>query len=169
MQFNNFNAADVDPSVPREIIPAGWYKCVIAESEEKPTKAMTGSYLQMSLEVIDGAYQGRRLISRLNLNNPSPEATEIAHKELSAICRAVGVLTPRHSEELHDKPLMVKVSVKPADGNYEAQNEVKGFAAIGAAVATTPAGVVPVPAVGAKPSYAQAAAAGGSTPPWKRK
>ena len=158
MQFNGFDANQVDPNVAYEPLPAGWYKAVITTSEEKPTKAQTGSYLQLSLEVIEGPMQGRKLTDRLNLNNPNATATEIAYRTLSAICHAVGIMTPRTSSDLHDKPLMVKVKVKPADGQYSASNEVAGYEAVGK---TTTQETV---SVGASSS-----ASGGATPPWKRK
>ena len=153
MNLNGFDANAVEPAESREPIPAGWYKCAITASEEKPTKAMTGSYLQLEVQVIEGEHQGRKVFDRLNLNNPNQTAVEIAQRTLSSICRSVGVMTPRESSELHDKPLMVKVSVKPADGTYDASNEVKEYAAadnVQAAPAAAPA------------------ASGGSTPPWKR-
>lgn len=153
MQFNGFDANQVDPNVAYEPLPAGWYKCVIVGSEEKPTKAQTGSYLQLALEVIEGPMQGRKLTDRLNLNNPNSTASEIAYRTLSAICHAIGVMTPRQSTDLHDKPLMVKVKVKPADGQYSASNEVAGYEAAGKPAAASPA---------------TAPAAASSTPPWKR-
>ena len=36
-------------------------------------------------------------------------------------------MTPQDSSELHDKPLVVKVAVKAADGQYSASNEIKGY------------------------------------------
>lgn len=154
MQFNGFDANQVDPNVVYEPLPAGWYKAVITTSEEKPTKAQTGSYLQLGLEVIEGPMQGRKLTDRLNLNNPNATASEIAYRTLSAICHAVGVMTPRQSSDLHDRPLMVKVKVKPADGQYSASNEVAGYEAPGKPVAQ---------------DTAPAATSGAATPPWKRK
>ena len=55
MNLNGFDANTVDPQESRDPIPAGWYKCAITASEEKPTKAMTGSYLQL-----EGAGDRRR-------------------------------------------------------------------------------------------------------------
>ena len=153
MELAGFDASQVEPSTPREVIPAGWYKAVITKSEEKPTKAQTGSYLQLSLEIIEGEHQGRVISDRLNLNNPNATAVEIAQRTLSAICRAVGVMTPRNSEDLHDKPLMVKVKVKPASGDYGASNEIDGYEA----------------ASGSPATKASAPAATASTPPWKKK
>ena len=151
MELNGFNANEVDPAQSREPIPAGWYKAVITESEEKPTKAQTGSYLQMTVEIIEGDYAGRKAFERLNLNNPNATAVEIAQRTLSSICRAVGVMTPRTSNDLHDKPFQVKIKVKPAKDGYDASNEIAEYAESGktAAAAAAPSG-------------------GGSTPPWKK-
>ncbi len=150
MDLGGFDANTVEPNAPREVLPAGWYKCVFTKSEEKPTKAQTGSYLQMNAEIIEGEHQGKSLTERLNLNNPNVTAVEIAQRTLSAICRAVGVMTPRNSDELHDKPLMVKVKVKAAQGDYGASNEIEGYSEVSGGAAKTEA------------------KAGGSTPPWKR-
>jgi hypothetical protein len=151
MQLHGFDANSVEPAASYEPIPAGWYLAVFTESEEKPTKAQTGSYLQLGVQVIEGEHQGRKLIERLNLNNPNQTAVEIAQRTLSSICHAIGVMTPRNSSDLHDKPFMVKVAVKPAQGDYSASNEIKEYAAPKQSGAPT----------------AQAAVST-ATPPWKR-
>jgi len=155
MDLNGFNALEVEPQTSMEPLPAGWYKCVISETEEKPTKAGTGSYLQLQLDVIEGQYQGRKAFDRLNLKNPNQTAVEIAQRTLSSICRAVNVPNPRDSYELCDKPLMVKVAVRPADGQYDASNDIKGYAACDTQVA-------------APAAAATASVNGAATPPWKR-
>ena len=148
MELNGFDANQVEPSQSMDPIPAAWYKAVITDSEEKPTKAQTGSYLQMSVEVIEGEYQGRKVFERLNLNNPNQMAVDIAQRTLSSICRAVGVMTPKNSADLHDKPFMAKVKVKPASGDYGASNEIAEYGPV-------------------EKSASKAATGGGSTPPWK--
>lgn len=146
----NFDATAVTPNAVYEPVPSGWYKCVIIESIEKPTKAQDGSYLQLTLQIIEGDHAGKKLFERLNLNNPNQTAVDIANRTLSAICHAVAVLHPKVSGDLHDRPMMVKVSVKPAGNGFDAGNEIKGYestqdhkappVATGAAVkATTPA------------------------------
>lgn len=153
MMLQGFNAAEIEPTGSYDPIPAGWYKVVFTSAEEKPTKAQTGSYLQLSVEVIEGEHQGRKLVERLNLNNPNQTAVEIAQRTLSAICRAIGVMTPRDSSDLLNKPLMAKVAVKPAEGAYSASNEIKGYEAPNSAGMATPPAAAPVAS---------------STPPWKR-
>jgi hypothetical protein len=150
MDLTGFDANAVDPAESREPVPAGWYKVVIASSEEKPTKAQTGSYLNLQMQIVDGEHAGRSVYDLLNLNNPNQTAVEIAQRTLSSICRATGVMTPRQSDDLHDKPMMVKVSVKPASNGYDARNEVKEYAPCEKGAAST------------------ASAGGKATPPWKR-
>lgn len=132
MAVLNFNAAEVEPMGDYTPIPAGEYIAVITDSEEKPTKDFTGSYVQMTFEVIEGQFKGRKIFNRLNLQNKNPVAVDIARRELSSICHAAGVLSPRDSNELHNKPMLIKVAVKPAQGEYSASNEIKGYKSQGA-------------------------------------
>ncbi|MCL4742256.1 MAG: DUF669 domain-containing protein [Phycisphaerales bacterium] len=157
--LNNFDANNVDPSVALDPIPAGKYIAVITESEMKPTKAGGGKYLQLTFQIIDGERKGRLVWARLNLENKSEMTVKIARGELSAICRAVGVMAPKDSVELHNIPLEISVGLKKRDDNGEFTNVIKGYAKKGGnggggaagAPARVPAGVGP-----------------GSTPPWKR-
>jgi hypothetical protein len=151
MDLHGFNAAEVEPTVSYEPMPAGWYKAVITASEERPTKAQTGSFLMLTLEVIEGPHQGRKLIDRLNLNNPNTVAKQIAEGTLSSICRSLNIMKPSTSYDLHDKPLMIKVKVKPANGEYGPSNEIANYAPIDKA-----------------PAPATAVSGGAATPPWKR-
>ncbi len=80
----NFNAAEVKPLDAFEAIPAGTYEAVITEPEMKPTKSGTGSYLELTIEIISGDYQGRRVWARLNLAHPNAKAVEIARREPSS-------------------------------------------------------------------------------------
>jgi hypothetical protein len=125
--LNGFNANQVEPTTDFEPLPAGKYMAVITESEMKPTKAGTGNYLQLTFQVIEGEYKNRLLWSRLNLDNPNDTARKIAQGELSAICRAVGVMAPRDSVELHDLPLVISVRCKKRIDTGEIVNEIRGF------------------------------------------
>jgi len=125
----NFNAHDVEPSVGFETIPAGNYLATITASEMRPTKSGNGGYLQLTFTILEGDYKGRVLWSRLNLQNPSAMAVKIAQSELSAICRAVGVMQPRDSVELHNIPLLITVKCVKRAGSDELSNEIKGYEA----------------------------------------
>jgi hypothetical protein len=149
--LNGFNAAQVEPSQDFEPIPAGKYLAVITETEMKPTKNGSGQYLQLAFQILDGPFKGRFVWARLNLNNSNPTTVQIARQELSAICRAVGVMTPGDSVELHNIPLVVTVKLKKRDDTGELTNEVKGYAKRDAAASS------PTPAQATNP-----------TPPWRR-
>jgi hypothetical protein len=144
--LKGFNANDVDPATDFEAIPAGKYLAVITESEVKENKSGTGSYLQLTFQIIEGEYKNRFVWARLNLDNPNATAVKIARAELSAICRAVGVMAPGDSVELHDLPLVISVKCKKRADTGEITNEIKGYAKkeaaagkpVQAAVDTTP-------------------------------
>ena len=148
--LNGFNANDVDPAIDFEPIPAGKYLAIIAASEMKPTKSGNGSYLELQFQVIEGEYKGRLLWSRLNLDNPNQQAVQIARAELSAVCRAVGVMQPKDSVELHNLPLLVTVKCKKREDTGEMTNEIKGYTKKEAATGQTQQ-------------------ATSSTPPWARR
>ena len=122
-----FDASQVEPASEFDPLPAGKYPAMITDSELKDTKARNGQYLQLTFQVLDGEYRGRFLWARLNLDNPNATAVKIARAELSAICRAVGVLQPRDSQELHNRPLVVKVKCKKQKESDEITNELCGY------------------------------------------
>jgi hypothetical protein len=150
--LRGFDANTVEPAGDFEPIPAGKYLAVITESEMKPTKAGTGNYLQLTFQILEGPYQNRLLWARLNLDNPNETTRKIAQGELSAICRAVGVLAPNDSIELHNLPLVIHVRCKKRNDTGEITNEVKGYSKKESPAATA----------------ASAPAKDKSTPPWKR-
>ena len=156
MAILNFNANSVDPASVFEAIPAGKYQAVISDSTMKPTKSGSGQYLELAFDIIEGEFKDRKLWSRLNLENPNPKAVEIAMRELSAICHAVGVLEPRDSTELHNLPLTVTVRCRKNQDD-ELVNEIKGFGPRENAVLQKPAGA-PTPT----------ATATKAAPPWAR-
>ncbi|MCS7168087.1 MAG: DUF669 domain-containing protein [Gemmatales bacterium] len=123
-----FDANQVDPSTDFEPIPAGKYLAVNTDSEMKPNKAGTGRYLQLAFEIIEGPSKSRFLWTRVNLDHPNATAVQIARAELSAICRAVGVLAPNDSVELHNLPLVIRVGCKKRTDTGEVVNEIKGYA-----------------------------------------
>ncbi len=127
MAILNFNANEVEPSRELEPIPAGKYVAVITDSEMKDTRAGTGRYLQLEFEITDGEYTGRKLWARLNIENQNAEAVRMARADLSAICRAVNVLTPNDSADLHNLPLVIKVHCRKDKNTGEITNDIRGY------------------------------------------
>ena len=149
--LNGFNATEVEPTTSFEPLPAGKYLAAVTESEMKPTKSGSGSYLQLTFTILEGEYTNRVLWARLNLNNPNATAVKIARSELSAICHAVGVMQPRDSVDLHNLPLVITVKCKKRDDTGDLANEIKGYARKDAANDQQPQAPV-----------------ADNTPPWKR-
>jgi hypothetical protein len=151
-----FDANRVEPSTDFDPLPAGKYLAVITDSEMKPNKAGTGHFLQLTFQIMEGPFKNRLLWARLNLDNPNATAVQIARAELSAICRAVGVLAPNDSVELHNLPLVITVKCKKRTDTDEITNEVKGYA-------KKDAPQPPAPPPGSPP-----APSANGTPPWRR-
>jgi len=141
--LRGFDANQVEPTSDFEPIPAGKYLAVITESEMKPNKAGTGHFLQLTFQIMEGPFKNRLLWARLNLDNPNATAVQIARAELSAICRAVGVLAPNDSVELHN------VRCKKREDTGDIGNEIRGYSK-----------------KASPPVNTQAPA--NSTPPWRR-
>lgn len=139
----SFNADDHGDMGSFDPIPAGEYTAEIIESEMKPTKAALeakeegdknwakiGQRLVLKFSIISGEFKGRTLLTGLNIINKNPQAVEISQKELATICRAVGLPGCEDSEELHGKPMTIKVKVKPESANYAASNEITNYKAL---------------------------------------
>ena len=127
----NFDASTVAPQEAFDPIPAGWYPAQIVESEMKAGSKPGSAYLAITLQIMGGDFNNRKVFDRFNLQNANPVAVEIAYRSLSAVCHAVGLIQVADSQLLHGRPLMVKVSVRPARVDattgtaYDASNEVK--------------------------------------------
>ena len=115
-------------------IPAGWYEAEIIGSKLKKTKNFkdTGNqYIELKFKILDEAYEGRLVFTNLNIKNTNATAVRIANQDLKRICEACdidGVL--EDTEDLHEIPMMIKLSVKPETSEWPEKNEIKGFKGI---------------------------------------
>lgn len=132
-------------------LPDGWYAVTCSEADVKATKAGTGSYIKMRLDVTGPTHQGRVLFTNLNIRNPNPKAEEIGNQQLGELMRAIGLPRLEDTDQLVGRSFSVKLTTRSSD-QYGDQNEVKAFKAIGNAPASPAA-----PSTGAK------------VPPWGKK
>lgn len=147
----NFDASQHEARKPFEALPKGWYKLAITDSSMEPTDKGDGAYLKLEHTVLEGVHKGRKVFNNLNLENPNPQAVEIAQQELAGLCQAVGVIRCEDSSQLHNIPVFCKIgleaertedslknTVNPAtkqaykagDPNtktYEARNRIQGY------------------------------------------
>ena len=162
-----FDATTIEPAAAFDIVPPGNYVAQIIKSGMKDTQT-GGQMLEIELDIVDGEYANRKLWDRLNIVNANATAQEIAHRTLSAICHATGVLAVTDSEQLHFKPMLVTVKVRPertdpkTGKTYQPSNEIKGYASANGA---SPA---PAKAAFASPTAAAAPAPVTKKGPWQR-
>ena len=151
-----------------ELVPAGWYNATITKAEIKSTKAGTGQYIAIRYDITGPSHQGRVCFGNLNIKNPNSQAEEIGRKQLGEVMRAIGLARVTDTDQLIGGSLQIKISIKEADGQYEASNEIKGFKAINGSQPPMPAqnnGVLAAHvAVGEK-----VATVSTSAPPWAKK
>lgn len=168
--IGSFDATNVAPAEDFSPIPVGDYPAMIVDSDVKPTKARTGHFAELVFEVTEGKYKGRKVWARLNLDNPNAKAVEIAQRELSAICHAVGKLQIQDTQELHFKPMVIRVDIEESEG-YSPRNAIKGYKAAGAVGAASSQGNAQAAAPEAQstaPTAAATSASPSSAPPWER-
>lgn len=150
-----FDANDVEPQQDFTPIPPGKYAAMIIESDLKPTKAGTGHFLELVWQIIDGDHEGRKVWSRLNLDNPNEKAVEIAKRELSSVCHALDKLKIADSSELHDKPCFLNIKIDPGKGDFGPSNKIAGYSSVKAEKTATP-------------KAKTAGATKSAKPPWER-
>jgi Protein of unknown function (DUF669) len=160
-----FDATNIEPAKPLDVLPPGKYPAQIVNSEMRVTKDGMGQYLWLELDVLDGPCRGRKLFDRLNLVNANPQTVEIAQRTLSAICHATGRMQVQDSEELHLIPLIADVQVQPPKNGYGESNKVRYLPLDRAAKPATPQPARITPAPPARPA---APAAASTSAPWKR-
>lgn len=150
----SFDANEFAPTQQKSYdpLPRGMYQGIVIDSSIKPTKAGTGEYIELVIQVVDGEHSGRRLWERLNVSNPNKTAEDIARGQLSMLCSAVGVTKLTATEQLHDIPFSMEVDIDRKDTT---RNRIMGYASLG----------------NAKPTVAPqtAAPAAAAKKPWERK
>jgi hypothetical protein len=126
MPAYSFDSRAYDPQYGaslQQFPPAKKIKVMIVGSEQKPTAAGTGGYLQFILRCVEGPMQGKEGFDNLNLLNPNAKTVEIANKQLAAYCRVTGVLSFNATEELHNKPFLIDVDWQKGNEPSEAKPE----------------------------------------------
>ena len=119
---------DIEDDKPHD---AGWYEAEITKSQLKETQGKDGKYISMGFKLLEDEVQGQMVWTNLNIINKNPTAVKIAQKDLQAICNAVGFEGDlEDTADLHNIPMMIKLSVKEATDQWPAKNEIKGFKAI---------------------------------------
>jgi len=137
-----------------EPLPEGWYSAEIGDAEIRVTKDGTGQYIRCRYNITGPTKAGRVVFGNLNIMNKSQKAEEIGRQQLGELMRSIGIGRIEDTDQLIGCPLQIKLSIRPAENGYAAQNEVRGFRA--------PEGAAPAKA-------APAASSAKAAPPWAKK
>lgn len=159
------NLEDLPESQSSDALPAGDYQVRITEASINATKAGTGQYIKVRLDVTGPTHQGRVVFTNLNIQNPNPKAEEIGRQQLGELMRACGIASISDTDQLIGGQMTVKVTVKH-DEQYGPGNEVKAFKPLGAQMSAKPQ---PAASGFAQPAPAPAPAQqtpAASAPPW---
>ena len=108
-------------------LPKGDYTAMIIASDVKETKAGTGRYVELTLEVSEGQFARRRIWDRLNVNNPDVETEKRARGQLKAVSDACHIAQLNSTEQLHDIPLKLSLGLDRRDPT---KNQVYGYTSI---------------------------------------
>jgi len=142
-------------------LPAGWYTAIINKAELLPTKDGSGQYIKVRYDITGPTHQGRVVFGNINIKNASAKAEEIGRQQLGDLMRSIGLSKVTDTDQLIGGALQIKLDIRPATEQYPAQNEVRGFKAIGNGAP---------PSFAAKTDAAPASAAPAkAAPPWAKK
>ena len=114
----------------------------------------SGQYIRCRYNITGPTKAGRVVFGNLNIMNKSQKAEEIGRQQLGELMRCIGLGRIEDTDQLIGCPLQIKLSIRPAENGYAAQNEVRGFRV----------------AEGAAPAKAAPAASSSkAAPPWAKK
>lgn len=110
-----------------EPIPAGKYRAIIANVEDKKTKSGTGKYIKFEFLVTGGFYDGRKIFENANYENPNPQAVQIGYQTLMNIGKALGYEGKYDPMDCMDKMLILELGFRIDKQTGEKVNTVKKY------------------------------------------
>ncbi len=122
-----FDPDQVEPLKPLEPVPTGKYLVMITDSEVTNNSKNTGTLLKLTLDILEGEYQGQKVFDNVNLTHNKPEAQSMGQSQLSSIFRACGKGRSGDSSVLHNIPISVNVEYRPKTEQYRAGNNVQSY------------------------------------------
>jgi hypothetical protein len=140
-----------------EPLPAGNYVVEVIGSDVVDTKTGLGRQMKLTLKVVEGELEGRRIWPNIMVRHQNETAQRIGQQVIASLISAAGIGPIDDTEELHGIPIIARVAIETdKNGQYEPRNTVKGFLPYGAQVSKS----VSAKEVPAKPQ---------DTQPWLRK
>ena len=131
-----FNPDGVEPRENLDPVPAGVYAAEVVESDVVDSKSGRGRQVKLTLRIIDGPLEGRRIWDNINFRHESEITQRIGQQQLAELCAACGHRGPLDDTELlHGIPIRVRVEIRKDDtGNYGPRNAVKRYMPLDASI-----------------------------------
>ena len=150
-----FDATNIDLELPSQdfsALPPGDYPMMVVASENK--EAQSGNkYLDLTLEVIEGQYKGRKIWQKIHLEN-SAKAVAISKREMGSLCAAINVNGFDESSDVHNQPIIGAVIIEKGRNGYKDSNKCSIFKPYNSAPATHATHATPAPAGTMFPDWA---------------
>jgi hypothetical protein len=143
MLDEDFDATAHESSNDYAPLPAGEYKLCAVASEMKTTKKGDGKYISFEFQVLSSLGEGRKIFANYNWVNPNEKAVSIGKEQFAALCKAVGILKPESTEQLHNIPFSAVVGIQKGTGEYGDSNVIKKYQESASIAATTPKAKAP--------------------------
>ena len=123
----DFDITEVEEKTEYALLPEGRYRCIVSSSDIKENNAGTGDNLNLKIEIVSGEYAGRLVFENLCWRHESDKAVQIARARFAELCRAVGILAPADTEQLHDIPFDCIIGIQKGSKGYSDSNKVKKY------------------------------------------
>jgi hypothetical protein len=137
-----------------EELPPGNYLAEITGSEVKTNKSGNGEHLSLTFTVLGGPHANRKIWWNINTTHANPEAERIGREQLAKLVIACGLHVVSDSDEMHGRPVMLRLGVSRGRNGYPDRVEVKDVSAAPQQAAPAfirPAAAAPAAPRGARP------------------
>lgn len=113
-------------------LPAGWYRAMVSAAVGKDTAAGTGRYLQLTYDIIEGDYAGRKVWAMYNVANPNETAVRIGRAELKSLAEALDHKAAFEYEQdfltfVTNRVVQIKLGQRTDKRNGEIKNNVTDY------------------------------------------
>ncbi|MCL2710701.1 MAG: DUF669 domain-containing protein [Planctomycetaceae bacterium] len=162
-EWLGFNPAETEAAESfrggQEPVPNGRYQAIATSAVRKHTKKGDGWFWELTFTIAEGQYEGRTIVHRFNMVNPSEEAVAIGRSHMKRYLDAIGNLHPQDERDLCNIVVWIEVECKKNSYTNRKGEPAEGINSE----------IVKIDPYSNAPPPPKAAATGQtSVPPWKR-
>lgn len=111
----------------QEPIPNGKYKAIVTAASRQHTKSGKGWFWALTFTIAEGQYEGRSVVHRFNMVNPSAEATEIGRRHMRRYLDCIGNLAPASEDDLCNIAVSIETECKKSTYNNRDGEPTEGI------------------------------------------